>query len=230
MEGKITRLSIKADKSGIAVYVPAHMSMDEICSELYHRFSLSAGALEKKGSVSVAFKGKKLSESESYKIIDFLNNMEMNNISFIYDRKSDITIDRHDALYNDRIMKTTYQSNEKVVDSVIRRDAREIPYIFIGNIGKKQTLEIKGNVIIIGNVAREAKVISGGNIIVIGDIYGTVIAGKGGGEKYFVLAMHMEPRYLQINKVKALLPNITNYDNSSVLATNDGTAISITYI
>ena len=230
MEGKITRLSIKADKSGIAVYVPAHMSMDEICSELYHRFSLSAGALEKKGSVSVAFKGKKLSESESNKIIDFLNNMEMNNISFIYDRKSDITIDRHDALYNDRIMKTTYQSNENVVDSVIRRDAREIPYIFIGNIGKKQTLEIKGNVIIIGNVAREAKVVSGGNIIVIGDIYGTVIAGKCGGEKYFVLAMHMEPRYLQINKVKTLLPNITNYDNSSVLATNDGTAISITYI
>ena len=72
--------------------------------------------------------------------------------------------------------------------------------------------------------------VSGGNIIVIGDIYGTVIAGKGGGEKYFVLAMHMEPRYLQINKVKTLLPNITNYDNSSVLATNDGTAISITYI
>ena len=80
MEDKITRLSIKADRSGIAVYVPAHMSMDEICSELYRRFSHNACAFEKKGTIAVAFRGDAPTEAESHMIIDFLNDLDKNKL------------------------------------------------------------------------------------------------------------------------------------------------------
>ena len=81
---------------------------------------------------------------------------------------------------------------------------KDIPYIFIGDIGRKQTLEIKGNVIILGNVAREAKVVSGRNIIVIGGLYGTAIAGKSNKYDSFVLAMYMAPKFLQIGNAHIL--------------------------
>lgn len=38
MDGRIDRLSIKADRSGIAVYIPECMSVQDICSELYKRY------------------------------------------------------------------------------------------------------------------------------------------------------------------------------------------------
>ena len=37
MDGRIDRLSIKADRSGIAVYIPECMSVQDICSELYKK-------------------------------------------------------------------------------------------------------------------------------------------------------------------------------------------------
>ncbi len=231
MEDKITRLSIKADRSGIAVYVPAHMSTDEICTELYRRFSVNAYAFEKKGTVAVTFRGNRPTDTESYRIIDFLNGLDMSNVLFRLGQKSEHNItEKYIEPIPGSILKNIYEPQDITVHKNRGFTDKNIPYIFIGNIGRKQTLEIKGNIIIIGNVARDAKVISGRNIIVIGDLYGTAIAGKCSKGKSFVLAMHMEPRYLQIGKGRSETPDIVNYPDSSVVAANDGTSISITYI
>ncbi len=262
MEDKITRLSIKADRSGIAVYVPAHMSMDEICSELYRRFSHNACAFEKKGTIAVAFRGDAPTEAESHMIIDFLNDLDMNNVSFRYKKESGSTktdnYNKYTETFCDSAIRSGYENvthvskfTENSIDNHIgsqmnmfrgtgitnddsiynKKYARkDIPYIFIGDIGRKQTLEIKGNVIILGNVAREAKVVSGRNIIVIGGLYGTAIAGKSNKYDSFVLAMYMAPKFLQIGNARSEFPNIRNYSDSSVVAANNGTSISITYI
>lgn len=262
MEDKITRLSIKADRSGIAVYVPAHMSMDEICSELYRRFSHNACAFEKKGTIAVAFRGDTPTEAESHRIIDFLNGLDMNNVSFRYRKESGSSktdnYNKYTVPFCDGVTGSAYEPvtcMEKRIENsdddrlgnymkMVRgagssKDdntcnnkyvTKDIPYIFIGDIGRKQTLEIKGNVIIIGNVARDAKVVSGRSIIVIGSLYGTAIAGKCNKDDSFVLAMHMVPRLLQIGNARSEFPDIRNYSDSSVVAANDGTSISITYI
>ncbi len=231
MEEKFTRLSIKADKTGIAVYVPAHMSTDEICTELYHRFSVNAYAFEKKGTVAVSFRGNRPSETELYKIINFLNNLDMSNVSFRLGQEfENVTTAKYIEPSCGDILKNVYDPQDSICHKKCGVTDKNIPYIFIGNMGRKQTLEIKGNIIIIGNVARDAKVISGKNIIVIGDLYGTAIAGKCSIGNSYVLAMHMEPRFLQIGRGRSENPDIINYPKSSVVATNDGTSISITYI
>lgn len=271
MDDKFTRLSIKADRSGIAVYVPAHMSTDDICSELYSRFSHNICALEKKGTVAVTFRGDSPTETESCRIVDFLNSMDMNNVSFRYERETkEGTKEKKIELCKKIVTEPIYDNSDMIHkgfqryydkscenNSGINANKKNIPYIFIGDIGRKQTLEIKGNVIIIGNVARDAKVISGKSIIIIGALYGTAIAGRCNGagvvrgnmhnsnstgstgstnrnriytNDSFVLAMHMSPKFLQIGTVGSETPYIENYADSSVLATNDGTTISITYI
>ena len=40
----------------------------------------------------------------------------------------------------------------------------------------------------------------------------------------------MAPKFLQIGNARSEFPNIRNYSDSSVVAANDGTSISITYI
>ena len=78
MDGRIDRLSIKADRSGIAVYIPECMSVQDICSELYKKILRNIRAFEKCGSVYVAFKGTSLSHDETEEILQFLNDIDTN--------------------------------------------------------------------------------------------------------------------------------------------------------
>ena len=90
MDGKIDRLSIKADRSGIAVNIPENLSVDEICCELYDKIMKNIGAFQKKGDVKISFKGNAPCQADSDKILKFLNSIDMINVGFIIRTNDDI--------------------------------------------------------------------------------------------------------------------------------------------
>lgn len=228
MDGRIDRLSIKADRSGIAVYIPEYMSVQDICSEMYKKILRNIRAFEKCGSVHVAFKGVSLSQDETEEILQFLNDIDMVNVSFII--KSD------DVQYKEDENEAGVVQMKKVcpggpsVPAPADGQSMEKPYIFRGDLGRKQTLEIKGNVIILGDVAKDAKVVSGKSIIVVGELAGTAVAGRISSERSFVMAMHMAPRMIQIGRSRIFSPKIKGDPMSPMIAANDGNTINITYI
>lgn len=228
MDGRIDRLSIKADRSGIAVYIPECMSVQDICSELYKKILRNIRAFEKCGSVHVTFKGVSLSQDETKEILQFLNDIDMVNVSFII--KSDDVQYKEDENEADVVhMKKTCPDGASV-PAPADAWSMEKPYIFRGDLGRKQTLEIKGNVIILGDVAKDAKVVSGKSIIVVGELAGTAVAGRISSERSFVMAMHMVPRMIQIGRSRIFSPKIKGDTLSPMIAANDGNTINITYI
>ena len=72
MDG-MDRLSIKADRSGIVVYVPAAMSVNDICCDLYCRILDNISAFQKKGTVCISFRGCTLERGDTEEIISFLS-------------------------------------------------------------------------------------------------------------------------------------------------------------
>lgn len=228
MDGRIDRLSIKADRSGIAVYIPECMSVQDICSELYKKILRNIRAFEKCGSVYVTFKGVSLSQDETKEILQFLNDIDMVNVSFII--KSDDVQYKEDENEADVVHMKKACPGGASVPAPADAWSMEKPYIFRGDLGKKQTLEIKGNVIILGDVAKDAKVVSGKSIIVVGELAGTAVAGRISSERSFVMAMHMVPRMIQIGRSRIFSPKIKGDTLSPMIAANDGNTINITYI
>lgn len=228
MDGRIDRLSIKADRSGIAVYIPECMSVQDICSELYKKILRNIRAFEKCGSVYVAFKGTSLSHDETEEILQFLNDIDMVNVSFII--KTDDIQYKKDKREADLVSVKQMCPDKHYIPYPVDVQSIEKPYIFRGDLGRKQTLEIKGNVIILGDVSKDAKVISGKSIIVVGELAGIAVAGRISSERSFIMAMHMIPRMIQIGQSRIFSPKIKGDSASPMIAANDGNTINITYI
>lgn len=226
MEDKIDRLTIKADRTGIAVYVPESMSVNDICCELYDKIQENVKAFQKSGTVYMSFRGRYMNDEDSGMIISFLNDIDMINVSF----RMRHDIDQKKAECTDPVPVGVGQVRMTVPSGHRIDRGNDKPYIFRGNIGRKQTLEIRGNVIILGDVAKDATIISGKSIIVVGRLAGTAIAGKIAGTDSFVMAMHMDPRFIQIGSVRCTAPRIKDGKMAPMIATNDGNAIDITYI
>lgn len=81
MDG-MDRLSIKADRSGIVVYVPAAMSVNDICCDLYCRILDNISAFQKKGTVCISFRGCTLERGDTEEIISFLNSIDKIHVRF----------------------------------------------------------------------------------------------------------------------------------------------------
>lgn len=221
MEINAAKLSIKADREGIVIYVPEDMSVDDICCRLYRKFSENSRAFQKSGDVNVTFKGRELTRVQTEKIIEHLNNIDLLHVSF---RCGDRTKSVPRAL-PPAVPAVSY-GHQEIISGAVER-----PYIFRGDIQRKQTLEVKGNAIILGNVAKDAVVVSGRSIIVIGRLAGTAIAGKITGADAFIAATDMHPCMLRIGRAGCTCPDIRgDFAPMSAIATNDNNTISITYI
>lgn len=229
MDGKIDKLTIKADRSGIVIYIPQSMTLNDICFELYRKITDNVRAFQKTGTIHVSFNGQELSDFQAEKIVDFLNSIDVVHVSFVLgskikEKKSDGSVT--DVTCFDHLPASQIPGKYSHISTVIS----EKPYVFRGNINKKQTLEIKGNVIIIGDVARDATVVSGKSIIVIGSLLGNAIAGREEQKRSYIMAMRMSPQKLQIGKAGCRYPQIKDYLKLPMIATNEYNLINITYL
>lgn len=223
MEGDIGKLTIKADRGGIVVYVPENMTVDGICRSLYLKFSENARAFQKEGSIGVSFRGSPLTHAQEKGIVDFLNGIEILHVRFVSARGKDPAENPKNADASHVLYPAPYAPH--ISSAGVRRD--EKPFVFRGDIGRKQTLEIKGSIIVIGNVARDATVTAGKSITVIGKLSGTAIAGKQGSSGCFISATDMRPKLLQIGKVRGCFPEAFG---RSAVAVSEGGSIRVTYI
>ena len=228
MDG-MDRLSIKADRSGIVVYVPAAMSLNDICCDLDCRILYNISAFQKKGTVWISFRGCTLERGDTEEIISFLNSIDKIHVRFA--AKPDIDQYTGSGVRDDGDREPQQAKVSMALPDMTKTHSdNERPYIFRGDIGRKQTLEIRGNVIILGDVARDARVVSGKNIVVVGELAGAAIAGKLAAGNNFIIAMRMCPQLLQIGKAKSTGIRLPGAKRMPMIATNDEGIINITYI
>lgn len=223
MEGDIGKLTIKADRGGIVVYVPENMTVDWICRCLYLKFSENARAFQNEGSIGVSFRGSPLTHAQEKRIVDFLNGIEILHVRFVLAKGKSPAEKSENSEVSHVLYPASYAPHLSSVG--VRRD--EKPFVFRGDIGRRQTLEIKGSIIVIGNVARDATVTAGKSITVIGRLSGTAIAGKQALSGCFISATDMRPKLLQIGKVRGSLPEASG---RSAVAVSEGGTIRVTYI
>lgn len=228
MDGNSEKLTIKADKSGIVICINKDMTRDEICFELYRKIMDNIGAFKKSGTIYVSFNSMHIGLSLAQDILDFLNSLDEVRVIF-----------RIKEEYLDRLTHTLSEASDTaasskaampVKDFSLLGDTSEKPYIFRGDIKKRQTLETKGNIIIIGDVLKDATVVAGRNIIIIGSLYGNAIAGRVSCNYSYIIALDMLPQKLAIGKASLTCPRIKNKLNLPMIATNEYDLINISYV
>lgn len=226
------RLSIKADRQGIVVYIPDSFTVNDICCQLHKRFLDNIGAFQKSGVVNVSFMGCGLTSVQADKIIEYMNSLDMLQVQFRHTGVRTVNEACLPAFADEDAPRTrtaTYGSTQQRVD--MHPVFSDKPYIFRGSISRRQTLEIRGNVIILGDVSRDATIISGKSITVIGELAGTAVAGRLAPSDSFITATDMMPRMLQIGRAKLAFPDVKKQAGSvAAIATNDNNSINITYI
>lgn len=70
-----------------------------------------------------------------------------------------------------------------------------------GTLRSGQIIESAGNLIVLGDINPGGKAIAAGNIIVLGSLKGYAVAGAGGNETAFVVALEMSPMQIRIGNI-----------------------------
>ena len=97
--------------------------------------------------------------------------------------------------------------NEMMYRSVVEQSLSDIykkeGIFYKGTLRKRQILEAEESIVILGDVELGAKVIAKGSVIIIGTLYGSVCAGASGDTSAYVVALSMQPKYLQHRRYRS---------------------------
>ena len=92
------------------------------------------------------------------------------------------------------------QPKEGVVPDVQNLDINTGQF-YKGTLRSGQVIESAGNLIVLGDINPGGKAIAAGNIIVLGSLKGYAVAGAGGNETAFVVALEMLPMQIRIGNI-----------------------------
>jgi septum site-determining protein MinC len=161
----------------------------------------SSGRFFKGTTLSVKYRGKKLSKEEENKIFELLKNKSGANIKgFEQDTEEPVRIEKEvkPPLPHSKIRMSTFYF--KNLDEGVTKFHR-------GTVRSGQSVKFDGNLVVIGDVNPGGEVAATGNVVVMGSLRGVVHAGSNGNREALVVALNLQPTQLRIADVITRSPD-----------------------
>lgn len=161
----------------------------------------SSGRFFKGTTLSVKYRGKKLSTEEENKIFELLKNKSGANIKdFEEDTEEPIRVEKEvkPPLPHSKIRMSTFYF--KNLEEGITKFHR-------GTVRSGQSMKFDGNLVVIGDVNPGGEVAATGNVVVMGSLRGVVHAGSNGNREALVVALNLQPTQLRIADVITRSPD-----------------------
>ncbi|NLP14388.1 MAG: septum site-determining protein MinC [Clostridium sp.] len=161
----------------------------------------SSGRFFKGTTLSVKYRGKKLSKEEENKIFELLKNKSGANIKiFEEDTEEPVRVERkvQPPLTHPKIRMSNFYF--KNLDEGITKFHR-------GTVRSGQSVKFDGNLVVIGDVNPGGEVVATGNVVVMGSLRGVVHAGSNGNREALVVALNLQPTQLRIADVITRSPD-----------------------
>ena len=195
-EGGVT---FKATVNGLILILKEEDSFESVFEQMEKKLD-SAGKFFKGASISVKYRGKKLSKEEEEKILELMMNKtgaEIRGIEEDLTEQARTDDDAANALPGRAKMKKLYF---KGIDEGATRFYR-------GTVRSGQLISFDGNLVVIGDVNPGGEIEATGNVVVMGSLRGTVHAGADGNKEAVVVALNLQPTQLRIADVITRSPD-----------------------
>jgi septum site-determining protein MinC len=196
----------KGSVNGLSIIMKEEDEFDAILEQIEKKI-VTAGKFFKGASLSVKYRGKKLSKVEEDLIFSLLSQTSGAEIKSIDEDMEERTEDNTGTQSKIRIkpgMSDLFFF--KGIDEGITR-------FYKGTVRSGQLVSFRGNLVVIGDVNPGGVLEAAGNIIVLGSLRGTVHAGSDGNREAFVIALHLQPVQLRIADVITRSPD-EKYDKN----------------
>jgi septum site-determining protein MinC len=190
-----TLISFKATVNGLILVMKEYGDFDEIVRQMEKKLD-NSGKFFKGASISVKYRGRKLSAQEEDLVKSLLASKTGAEIkSFEEDTEPE------------------KDSSEQVKASSRPKDKLKMKKLFFKGIEEGMTkfyrgtvrsgglIDFEGNVVVIGDVNPGGEVIATGNVVVMGSLRGIVHAGADGNRDAVVVALNLQPTQLRIADV-----------------------------
>lgn len=186
----------KATNNSLIFIMREEDSFEEIYGLIEKKLT-TAGKFFKGASLSVKYRGRKLTLEEENKISRLMSEkMEAKIITFGEDIGYDKTIseDTIDFKGNNETELSMNKWYFKGIEEGVTK-------FYKGTVRSGQLLKFNGNIVILGDVNPGAEIEATGNVIIIGTLRGTVHAGMDGNKEAIIVALGLQPIQIRIAEV-----------------------------
>jgi septum site-determining protein MinC len=192
-------VTFKATVNGLYLVMREQDEFKSIIDQIEKKLA-SAGKFFKGASLTVRYRGRKLSKDEENTILDIM----------IKGTGADIKCFEEDTAPPVMLQNA---NNEKVVNGVNAKKYyfnginEGITKFYRGTVRSGQLVSFDGNLVILGDVNPGGEVWATGNVIVMGSLRGNVHAGADGNKEALVVAYNLQPMLLKIANVITRSPD-----------------------
>lgn len=160
----------------------------------------SSGRFFKGTTLSVKYRGKKLSKEEENKILELLKSKSGANIkSFEEDTEQPVKVERE--------VQPLPHSKIRMSNFYFKNLEEGITKFHRGTVRSGQSVKFDGNLVVIGDVNPGGEVVATGNVVIMGSLRGVVHAGSNGNREALVVALNLQPTQLRIADVITRSPD-----------------------
>ncbi len=191
----------KGKNDGILIILDDKIAFEELRQDFEEKVSKSS-TFFRGANISVAFKGRVLSDSEEMELLDIISKVSELNISFVHSEDENPVFVKQKKLSKFNNINISKDSISKRFVSAYEN----ITSFHKGSVRNGQSVKFKGSIVIIGDVNPGGEVISEGNVIVLGSVKGLIHAGCGGRHDCFIIAFNLKPTQLRIADIVTYFP------------------------
>ncbi len=193
-------VTFKGTVNGLTIIMREKDSFKDILENIEKKVS-SAGKFFNGASLSVKYRGKKLSPQEEKQILDLLRKKSGAEIKSLQE-------DNEVPESEDKDMPSGVSNRNSIKKILFFKGIEEgITKFYRGTVRSGQLLRFDGNVVVLGDVNPGGVVEAAGNVIVLGSLRGVVHAGYDGNKEAIVAAFNLQPTQLRIADVITRSPD-----------------------
>lgn len=185
-------ISFKATVNGLILIMRGEDDFETVYEHIEKKLE-SSGRFFKGASLTVKYRGRKLTAEQEHQIVDLLSKKANAEIKSF---EEDITQPEKEqeevgkSLEKPKMRMIFFKGLEEGVTKFYKRTVRS-----------GQLVSFEGNLVIIGDVNPGGEVLATGNVIVMGSLRGMVHAGADGNKEAVVAALNLQPTQLRIADV-----------------------------
>lgn len=194
-------VTFKGSVNGLVVIMKEDEDFEQIYEQIEQKIA-SAGKFFKGASLSVKYRGRKLSEEEEKRVYDLLVNKSGAEIKdFAQDTEGPAKPVAAAAANEGQ------QHRFELKNYFFKGINEGITKFHKGTLRSGQLVSFDGNLVVIGDVNPGAEVVATGNVAVMGSLRGIVHAGADGNKSAVVVAFNLQPMQLRIADVITRSPD-----------------------
>lgn len=191
-------ITFKATVNGLILIMREEDSFEEILEQTGRKLE-SAGRFFKGASITINYRGKKLTKDQELKLSELISERTDAEIrSFQEDKNETESV---------QPLPTELPQKTKIKKMFFKGINEGKTKFHRGTVRSGQLISSDGNIVIIGDVNPGGELEAAGNVVVMGTLRGVVHAGADGNKDAIVVALNLQPSLLSIGEVITRAPD-----------------------